>query len=57
MYRYSEALGDCQVAPERGTVCFSAGLHNWAFTLTVFAKMYAVKAGVYMSNLVGPIAR
>jgi elongation factor 2 len=57
LYRYSEALGDCQVAPERGTVCFSAGLHNWAFTLTVFAKMYAVKAGVYMSNLVGPIAR
>ena len=29
-----EALGDVQVAPEKGTVCFSAGLHNWAFTLT-----------------------
>ena len=41
-----EALGDVQVAPEKGTVCFSAGLHNWAFTLTVFAKMYAAKFGI-----------
>ncbi len=33
-----EALGDTQVYPEKGTVCFSAGLHNWAFTLSTFAK-------------------
>lgn len=25
---------------------FSAGLHGWAFTLTVFAKLYAKKFGV-----------
>ena len=24
-----EALGDVQVDPSKGTVCFSAGLHNW----------------------------
>ncbi|KAJ3670954.1 hypothetical protein LUZ60_008380 [Juncus effusus] len=41
-----EALGDVQVFPEKGTVAFSAGLHGWAFTLTNFAKMYAVKFGV-----------
>ncbi|CAI5512388.1 unnamed protein product [Closterium sp. Naga37s-1] len=36
-------LGDVMVAPEKGTVAFSAGLHGWAFTLTNFAKMYADK--------------
>lgn len=34
-----------QVFPEAGTVCFSAGLHGWAFTLTVFSKLYAKKVG------------
>ena len=32
-----------QVYPDKGTVCFSAGLHGWAFTLTVFARLYAKK--------------
>lgn len=41
-----EAIGDVQVYPEKGTVSFSAGLHGWAFTLTVFAKMYASKFGI-----------
>eukprot|EP00232_Nephroselmis_pyriformis_P003013 CAMPEP_0182912602 /NCGR_PEP_ID=MMETSP0034_2-20130328/37590_1 /TAXON_ID=156128 /ORGANISM="Nephroselmis pyriformis, Strain CCMP717" /LENGTH=851 /DNA_ID=CAMNT_0025049277 /DNA_START=20 /DNA_END=2575 /DNA_ORIENTATION=+ len=41
-----ELLGDCQVYPYKGTVSFSAGLHGWAFTLTVFANMYAKKFGV-----------
>jgi elongation factor 2 len=41
-----DALGDTQVYPEKGTVCFSAGLHGWAFTLTSFAKIYANKFGV-----------
>jgi translation elongation factor EF-G len=36
-----EQLGDTQVYPEKGTVCFSAGLHNWAFTLGTFAKARA----------------
>lgn len=40
-----EALGDTQVHPEAGTVSFSAGLHGWAFTLTVFAKLYGKKFG------------
>lgn len=35
-----------QVYPEAGTVSFSAGLHGWAFTLTVFADLYAKKFGV-----------
>jgi elongation factor 2 len=33
-------------------VCFGSGLHNWAFTLNRFAKMYAAKFGVEPSKLV-----
>ena len=46
-----ELLGDTQVYPEKGTVSFSAGLHGWAFTLTVFADLYAKKFGVEVSFL------
>ncbi len=47
MSTYTDALlGDTQVYPDKGTVCFAAGLHNWAFTLNTFAKMYASKFGV-----------
>lgn len=45
-----EALGDTQVYPEKGTVCFSAGLHGWAFTLTSFAKIYAKRFGVEVQS-------
>jgi elongation factor 2 len=41
-----EKMGDCQVYPDKGTVCFSAGLHAWAFTLKTFAEIYAKKFGV-----------
>lgn len=41
-----EKLGDTQVYPEKGTVSFSAGLHGWAFTLTVFSAIYAKRFGV-----------
>ena len=36
-----EALGDCQVIPEKGTVSFGSGLHQWGFTLKKFAKVRA----------------
>lgn len=49
-----ELLGDTQVYPEKGTVSFSAGLHGWAFTLTVFADLYAKKFGVEVSTLSAP---
>eukprot|EP01025_Chloroclados_australasicus_P019555 TRINITY_DN2067_c0_g1_i6.p1 TRINITY_DN2067_c0_g1~~TRINITY_DN2067_c0_g1_i6.p1 ORF type:complete len:843 (-),score=96.27 TRINITY_DN2067_c0_g1_i6:852-3380(-) len=38
-----EVMGDLQVYPQKGTVSFSAGLHGWAFTIPMFAKMYAAK--------------
>eukprot|EP00892_Ulva_mutabilis_P001511 jgi/Ulvmu1/11360/UM075_0020.1 len=38
-----EAMGDCAMYPEKGTVCFSAGLHAWAFSIPQFAKTYAAK--------------
>lgn len=46
-------LGCTQVYPEKGTVSFSAGLHGWAFTLTVFANLYAKKFGVEVSSSLG----
>ncbi|KAJ3111027.1 Elongation factor 2 [Physocladia obscura] len=41
-----DALGDTQVYPEKGTVCFGSGLHGWAFTLRQFAALYSKKFGV-----------
>lgn len=41
-----------QVYPDKGTVSFSAGLHNWAFTLTTFAKMYAAKFGIDEARMI-----
>jgi len=38
-----EALGDCQVFPDLGTVAFGSGLQSWAFTLNHFAHLYAAK--------------
>jgi elongation factor 2 len=41
-----EALGDCQVYPDKGTVAFGSGLHQWGFTLKKFARMYGQKFGI-----------
>ncbi|KAJ1448992.1 P-loop containing nucleoside triphosphate hydrolase protein [Pelagophyceae sp. CCMP2097] len=41
-----ELLGDCQVYPEKGTVSFGSGLHQWGFTLGKFARMYSEKFGI-----------
>lgn len=38
-----EGLGDCQVYPDKGTIAFGSGLHQWGFTLKKFAKLYAAK--------------
>jgi len=38
-----DALGDCQVFPDMGTVAFGSGLQSWAFTLNHFAHLYAAK--------------
>merc|ERR1711871_1271946 len=38
-----DALGDCQVFPDQGTVAFGSGLQSWAFTLNHFATLYAAK--------------
>ena len=41
-----DSMGDIQVYPEKGTVAFGSGLHQWGFTLKRFAKIYAAKFGV-----------
>jgi len=46
-----ELLGDVQVSPPKGTVCFGSGLHGWGFTLTRFAAIYAAKFGVEKEKL------
>jgi len=47
-----EALGDCQVFPDMGTVAFGSGLQSWAFTLNHFALLYAAKFKTDASKLV-----
>merc|ERR1711912_10202 len=47
-----EALGDCQVFPDMGTVAFGSGLQSWAFTLNHFALLYASKFKTDASKLV-----
>jgi elongation factor 2 len=46
-----ETMGDLQVYPDKGTVCFGSGLHGWGFTLTKFARLYAEKFGVPQEKL------
>jgi len=46
-----ESMGDLQVFPDKGTVCFGSGLHGWGFTLVKFAHIYAAKFGVEASKL------
>ena len=41
-----EAMGDLQVDPTKGTIAFGSGLHQWAFTLKHFAKIYSKKFGI-----------
>lgn len=49
---YNDALmGDVQVYPEKGTVSFGSGLHGWAFTIEMFARIYAKKFGVEKSKM------
>ncbi|KAJ0406923.1 hypothetical protein P43SY_001774 [Pythium insidiosum] len=44
-------LGDCQVYPDKGTVAFGSGLHQWGFTLKKFARMYSKKFGIEESKM------
>lgn len=46
-----ELMGDVQVFPQKGTVCFGSGLHGWGFTLTKFASIYSAKFGVEKAKL------
>merc|ERR1711998_29544 len=47
-----EALGDCQVFPDAGTVAFGSGLQSWAFTLNHFSNLYASKFKTDANKLV-----
>jgi len=46
-----ELLGDCQVYPDKGTVAFGSGLHQWGFTLNKFAAMYSAKFNIPVEKL------
>jgi len=50
-----EALGDVQVDPTLGTVAFGSGLHQWAFTLKTFAKVYGQKFNVPEDKMMGKL--
>lgn len=44
-------LGDCQVYPDKGTIAFGSGLHQWGFTLKKFAALYSAKFGIEESKM------
>jgi len=44
-------LGDVCVYPDKGTVAFGSGLHQWGFTLKKFARTYAKKFGTSEDKL------
>merc|ERR1711935_885811 len=47
-----EDMGEAQqVDPVNGTVAFGSALFGWAFTITMFAKVYAKKFGVERSKM------
>jgi len=41
-----ELMGEVQLDPSVGTVAFGSGLHQWAFTIETFARIYGKKFGV-----------
>merc|ERR1712078_88288 len=46
-----DALGDIQLEPSAGTVAFGSGLHQWAFTIETFARIYAKKFGIEIPKM------
>jgi elongation factor 2 len=46
-----DALGDIQLDPSIGTVAFGSGLHQWAFTIETFARIYSKKFGVELPKM------
>ncbi len=50
-----ELMGDVQVYPDKGTVAFGSGLHQWGFTLKKFAKIYADKFGTSEEKMMGKL--
>merc|ERR1719230_1554168 len=46
-----DALGDIQLQPDAGTVAFGSGLHQWAFTIETFARIYAKKFGIETAKM------
>jgi len=53
---YNDALmGDVQVYPDKGTVAFGSGLHQWGFTLKKFARTYAAKFNTDEASFMGKL--
>merc|ERR1719502_953658 len=46
-----ELTGNIQLDPGEGTVAFGSGLHQWAFSIDTFARIYAEKFGIEQSKM------
>merc|ERR1719420_2630132 len=46
-----ELMGEVQLDPSIGTVAFGSGLHQWAFTIETFARIYGKKFGVELPKM------
>jgi elongation factor 2 len=45
-------MGNIEVSPTTGTVCFGSGLYGFGFTLAKFAKIYSSRFGIAIHTLV-----
>merc|ERR1719502_941637 len=46
-----DKIGDIQLDPAIGTVAFGSGVHQWAFTLETFARIYGKKFGIETAKM------
>jgi elongation factor 2 len=54
-YQKSEMMGECQVAPNNGTVAMGSALHGWGFTLNTFARMYASRFKIEQKKMLNKL--
>lgn len=50
-YQRENEIGDCQVCPIKGQVCFGSAIQGWGFTIHTFAKILSKKYGLKLESI------
>lgn len=54
-YQKEEIMGDCQVDPVKGQVCFGSAIQGWGFTLNTISNIYSSKFGTNSSSFINKL--